>query len=62
MQPSETSSTSEPPTVILPRPVINLALRVVQLMTGVDSLALQVIRLDGAWYLITQGGKLERLG
>ena len=62
MQQSDESSTSSNEPVILPRNVINLALRVLQLLTGVDSLTLQVIRLDGVWYLVEPGGKLERLG
>lgn len=62
MQPSDESSTVETEPVVLPRNVINLALRVLQLLAGVDSLTLQVIRCEGVWYLVEPSGKLERLG
>ncbi len=52
----------EAPTVVLPRPAINLALRVLQLMAGAQYLELRVVRIDGTMYLLAPGGKLERLG
>ena len=46
---------------MLPRHVINMARRVMQLMATVDSLELHIIRAGGVWYIVAPGGKLERL-
>ncbi len=48
--------------MVLPRPAINLALRVLQLMSGVQYLELRVINIGGVWHLLGPGGKLEKLG
>lgn len=62
MQQSDNSLPSENKPIVLPRHAINLALRVLQLLSGVESLTLHVIRIDGAWYLIGPGDKVEKLG
>ena len=65
MPQSSANSTADKPdsTVIdLPRPAINLALRVLQLMSGAQYVELRVIKINGAWHLLSPGGKLERLG
>lgn len=64
MQPLNVSSPSDDPAAVvtLPRPAINLALRVLQLLSGAQYVVtLQVIRVDGVLYLIN-GDALERLG
>lgn len=53
---------NDPAPMVLPRPAINLALRVLQLMSGVQYLELRVININGVWHLLGPGGKLERLG
>ena len=65
MQQSAAPLTDPPPdttTMVLPRPAINLALRALQLMAGVQYLELRVINIGGVWHLLGPGGKLERLG
>ena len=62
MQSSAPSTDDNPATVVLPRPAINLALRVLQLMAGAQYLDVRVIRVDNTLYLLAPGGKLERLG
>ena len=53
---------NDPAPMVLPRPAINLALRVLQLMAGVQYVELRVINIAGAWHLLGPDGKLERLG
>ena len=60
MQQLEPSSVSDD-VIMLPRHVINMARRVMQLMATVDSLELHIIRAGGVWYIVAPGGKLERL-
>ena len=61
-QSSESSDNDPAAVVTLPRPAINLALRVLQLLSGAQYVVtLQVIRVDGVLYLIN-GDALERLG
>ena len=65
MPQSSASLTSDKPeaTVIdLPRPAINLALRVLQLMSAAQYVELRVIKINGAWHLLSPGGVWERLG
>jgi hypothetical protein len=62
MQPSDESLPSEPAAVVLPHYAINLALRVMQLIAGLDSLTLQVFKLGGMWYIVKPDGKVEKLG
>lgn len=62
---SKEFSTSEDEPVILPRYAINLALRMIQLLSSAEGaalLSLKLVRLDGVLYLVGAGGKLERLG
>lgn len=53
---------NDPAPMVLPRPAINLALRVLQLMSGVQYVELRLVKVDGVLYLLGAGGKLERLG
>ena len=53
---------TDPAPLILPRPALNLALRVLQLMAGAQHLAFQVVTVDNVWYLVIPGGGMERLG
>lgn len=67
MQQSALSSTSDDPSAVvnLPRYAVNLAQRILQLLSeggGASFLSVQVIRIDGVLYLIAPGGKLEKLG
>jgi hypothetical protein len=62
MQPLDESSPSDAGAVVLPRHAINLALRVLQLLSGADSLTLQVVKLGGTWYIVKPDGKVEKLG
>ena len=59
MQQSE--NFSDDSTIVLPRYAINLARRMVQLLSGVDVINVQLIRLNETWYIVGPGGKLERL-
>ena len=59
MQQSENSSDDS--VTVLPRYAINLARRMVQLLSGVDAISVQLFRVDGTWYIVGPGGKLERL-
>lgn len=64
-QSSESSDNDLAPVVTLPRYAVNLAQRILQLLSdggGATFLAVQVIRIDGVLYLIAPGGKLEKLG
>jgi hypothetical protein len=62
MQQFEESLLSSPDAVVLPRHAINLALRVLQLLSGADSLTLQVVKLGGTWYIVKPDGNVEKLG
>ena len=65
MQQSSVLSTDDellPRPLELPRPALNLALRVLQLMAGMQHVAFQVVRIDNVWYLIVPGGGMEKLG
>ena len=65
MQPSDACLIEDelPPRPLeLPRPALNLALRVLQLMAGMQHVTLQIVRIDNTWYLIAPGGSMERLG
>ena len=53
---------NEPAQIVLPRPAINLALRVLQLMSGAQYVELRLVKVDDVLYLLGAGGKLERLG
>lgn len=58
---TQSETYSDDSTIVLPRYAINLARRMVQLLSGVDVINVQLIRLNEAWYIVGPGGKLERL-
>lgn len=60
--PSTDTDARDPAPMVLPRPAINLALRALQLMSGVQYLELRVVSINGVWHLLGPGGKLEKLG
>ena len=60
MQQFDNSSASDG-TIVLPRYAINMARRVMQLMSTVDVLEVHIIRAGDAWYIVGPTGKLERL-
>lgn len=62
MQPSIRHSIEAEP-LVLPRPAVNLALRVLQLLAASQHVAISIVVIDGVWYLaVGQSGALERLG
>ena len=60
MQQSDNSSASDG-TIVLPRYAINMARRVMQLLSATDVLSVTFVRVGDAWYIAGPGGKLERL-
>ena len=58
MQSNEQSASD---TIVLPRYAINMARRVMQLMSTVDMLEFHIIRAGDVWYIVGPTGKLERL-
>ena len=60
MQQFDNSSASDG-TIVLPRYAINMARRVMQLMSTVDVLEVHIIRAGDVWYIVGSTGKLERL-
>ena len=60
MQQFDNSSASDG-TIVLPRYAINMARRVMQLMSTVDMLEFPIIRAGDVWYIVGPTGKLERL-
>ena len=65
MQPSDACLIDDelPPRPLeLPRPALNLALRVLQLMAGMQHAAFQIVKVENVWYLIVPGGGMEKLG
>ena len=59
MQQSDNYSASD--TIVLPRYAINMARRVMQLLSATDVLSVTFVRVGDAWYIAGPGGKLERL-
>jgi hypothetical protein len=62
MQLLDESSPSDAGAVVLPHYAVNLALRVMQLIAGLDSLTLQVVKVGSTWYIVKPDGKVEKLG
>jgi hypothetical protein len=62
MQLLDESSPSDAGAVVLPRYLINLALRVLQLLPGADSLTLHLVKVGAYWYIVKPDGKVEKLG
>jgi hypothetical protein len=60
MQQFDNSSASDG-TIVLPRYAINMARRVMQLMSTADTVHIQVIRLNDLLYLVLPDNTLERL-